>query len=251
MPGPLPSDPLPAGFTRTLPLPGFPQPSIPRAPHPCYHSPAMDPAWYIELAAACVRGSRPDAPALADAPLVQWGRDEGLRLHAFKRNAELPRVRAALGALRGLQPGSLLDLGTGRGTFLWPCLDAFPTLAVTAVEPDPRRAERLEATARGGVSRLSVLRADATALPLADDSVDGVTALEVLEHLVDPAAAAREAVRVARRFVVASVPSGPDDNPEHIQLFTADRFRALLLDAGARKASLSSVRGHFVLVATL
>ena len=45
------------------------------------------------------RGHRPDAPALEPAELVAWGREQGLRLHKFKRNAELPRVRRVLGAL--------------------------------------------------------------------------------------------------------------------------------------------------------
>jgi len=210
----------------------------------------MRDTYYVPLAAACVRGSRPDAPALDDEELVAWGRAEGLRLHAFKRNAELPRVRAALGALRGLYPTRLLDLGTGRGTFLWPLLDTMEHLEVVAVERDSYRADRLEAVARGGVHRLSVRRDDITALDLPDDSFDGVTALEVLEHLHDPAAAAREAVRVARRFVVASVPSQPDDNPEHIQLFSADDLTRLLTDAGAERVTVRSVRGHFLAVAT-
>ena len=78
--------------------------------------------------------------------------------------------------------------------------------------------------------------------------MDVVTALEVLEHMPAPQPAAAEAVRIARNFVVASVPSKEDDNPEHIQLFTRDSFEALWLDAGARSAKIEYVLNHMIAV---
>mgnify|MGYP006144177473 CR=1 FL=1 len=47
----------------------------------------------------------------------------------------MPRVRAMLGTLRGLAPESLLDVGSGRGVFLWPMLDGLPDVRVTSIEP--------------------------------------------------------------------------------------------------------------------
>src|SRR5690349_19042826 len=108
----------------------------------------QDTPYYTSLAAAYVRGrlggATPAAlPAdLLNAPLenlsgaqldavLAAGQSAGLRLHRFKRTMELPRVRKTLGALRGLLPASLLDVGSGRGAFLWPLLDAFPALPVT------------------------------------------------------------------------------------------------------------------------
>src|SRR5215472_7348436 len=100
--------------------------------------------YYTSLAAAYVRGRLGvSMPAdLLEVPLeelsetqldavIAVGQEAGLRLHRFKRTMGLPRVRKALGALRGLAPESLLDVGSGRGAFLWPLLDAFPDLPIT------------------------------------------------------------------------------------------------------------------------
>ena len=59
----------------------------------------MEQRYYLEFAAAFVRGRRPDAPELEPGELVEWGRGQGLKIHKFKRNAELPRVRKVLGML--------------------------------------------------------------------------------------------------------------------------------------------------------
>jgi SAM-dependent methyltransferase len=207
--------------------------------------------YFVELAAAFVRGRRADAPDLPAAELVAWGRDAGVRVHKFKRNTELPRVHKVLGMLRGLAPQSLLDIGSGRGTFLWPLLDAFPDLRVTAVDVDPVRARDLGAVRDGGVERLHVIEADVTALDVPPRSVDGVTLLEVLEHIPDPAAAAARALRAARSFAIASVPSKEDDNPEHIHLFDTGSLSALLREAGAASVRVEHVLNHMVALARM
>ena len=209
-----------------------------------------DARYFTRLAAAYVRGRLGrEAAGLGPEELIAAGLARGLRLHKFKRNAELPRVRKVLGVLRGLAPASLLDVGSGRGAFLWPLLDAFPDLSVVAIDRDPRRAADLGAVGAGGVARLRAARMDVERLALADDCVDGVTILEVLEHLVQPHLAAAEVVRVSRRFVIASVPSTPDKNPEHVRLFSSASLEGLLRDAGARSVRLDYVPGHIVAVA--
>jgi ubiquinone/menaquinone biosynthesis C-methylase UbiE len=204
--------------------------------------------YYVELAAAFVRGTLTPVPDLTPENLIAFGRQAGLRLHKFKRTSELPRVRRVLGALRGLAPADLLDVGSGRGAFLWPLLDAFSGLRVVAIDRNPRRVADLQAVSAGGIARLLPAVMDTTRLSLADASVDVVTILEVLEHLPQPARAAAEAVRVARRFVVASVPSREDDNPEHIHLFNKDALKALFLGAGAERVSCDFVLNHLIAI---
>jgi SAM-dependent methyltransferase len=211
---------------------------------------AFSSRYYLDLGAAFVRGRLGATDELSPEQLFQLGLEQGLRLHKFKRS-ELPRVRRVLGILRGVAPGSVLDVGSGRGAFLWPMLDAFPATAVIAADTSERRMADILAVRRGGIRRLMAVRMDAARLALADDSVDVVTILEVLEHLSDPAQAASEAVRIARQFVIASVPLHEDCNPEHLHLFSRGALERLLLTGGARRVNFEYVLNHTIVVATL
>ena len=106
------------------------------------------PSFYEPYATAFIRGREIQSCTRMNdgAPLS----GQGLPLHYFKRVPLLPRIQWALGVIHSLQPANLLDVGSGRGKFLWPLLDAFPTLPVTAVDADARRARDLEAAHLGG-----------------------------------------------------------------------------------------------------
>ena len=106
-----------------------------------------------------------------------------------------------------------MDIGSGRGVFLWPLLTELPYRPVTAIDLLPHRLAVIDAVRRGGIERLTCARMDATGLGFPDNSFDVVTMLEVLEHIPHPRRALAEVVRVAARFVILSVPSKPDDNP--------------------------------------
>jgi 2-polyprenyl-3-methyl-5-hydroxy-6-metoxy-1,4-benzoquinol methylase len=224
--------------------------------------------YYAHLAAAFVRGyahvsGHPLISAmLHETPLAELshaqcaellaaGLAAELPLYPFKRSIPLPRVTWALGVLRTLQPGSLLDIGSGRGAFLWPLLDAFPLLPVTAIDADAQRAAHLQAVQAGGIETLQVHYLDATALPFVDNQFDVVTLLEVLEHIPNADAALAEAVRVASRFLLISVPAQADDNPEHIHLFDAERLRRMLAAHGIERVKWSGVHGHWTLLARI
>jgi 2-polyprenyl-3-methyl-5-hydroxy-6-metoxy-1,4-benzoquinol methylase len=206
-------------------------------------------SYYLELAAAFVRQRLPDLVGLPPAALFRHGLEAGLRLHHFKRTAGLPRVRKVLGILRGLAPAELLDVGSGRGVFLWPLVDSFPGLRILSIDRKPMMVADVQAVHLGGIDRLHAAVMDVHRLALADDSVDVVTFLEVLEHLPQPGRALAEAVRVARRFVVVSVPAHEDDNPEHIHLFTRQSLTALFAAVGVTRLSFDAVLNHRITVA--
>jgi ubiquinone/menaquinone biosynthesis C-methylase UbiE len=210
-----------------------------------------DATHYLTLAGAYARGALGE-PALDDHTAVARGDERGLKLHRFKRIAQLPRVRAVIGALRGFAPDRVIDLGSGRGVFVWPLLDSMPALSIVAVDQLDHRALLFEHVRRGGIARIAGVRADITRLPFAAASTPIVTALEVLEHLPDdgPELAVRETMRVATTAVIASVPSHEDGNPDHVHLFDAARLKELFLAAGARRVATEHVPSHIILVAT-
>ena len=81
------------------------------------------------------------------ADLIHRGEQGGLKMYHFKKKELLPRVRAVLGFLKGIQPESLLDVGSGRGVFLFPFLTEFPWTQVTSVDILPHRVEMLQCIA--------------------------------------------------------------------------------------------------------
>ena len=224
--------------------------------------------YFLRLAAAFVRGryAMGDAFALPESlrakqlddlseeelsRVFQHGLDAGLKLHKFKKTMGLARVRRVFGVLRSLTPEDVLDVGTGRGVFLWPLLDEFPDLPVTAIDQDPQRVRDLEAVRLGGIERLVAYEMDATSLVCETDSFDVTTLLEVLEHLPEVDRAVAEAVRVTRRFVLVSVPSKPDDNPHHLHLLDEEKLRELFLAAGVSRLTCDYVPGHIIAVANV
>ena len=218
--------------------------------------------YYTRLAAAAVRGSICVPPEFRELPtevmtdaeleqLFDLGRSAGVKLYRFKKTHEdLPRVRVVLGAMYGICPESLLDIGSGRGVFLFPFLEAFPDCEVTSFDVLSHRVEFLQTLHRGGINRLTAKEADICTCDLEENSFDVVTLLEVLEHIPDVESAVQNACKAARRHVVVSVPSKPDNNPEHIHLLTKDRLTELFTAAGCTSLHFSGVPGHLIMVAT-
>ena len=220
------------------------------------------------LACAWIRGlslrtGEPALPAaLTAAPLAELSEEEKqqilaagralqLKLYRFKDHQDLPRVKRVLGILSGLQPESLLDVGSGRGVFLFPFLRQFPGVPVTSLDLLPHRVELLCDISAGGYPHLTALQQDITQWEMPDASFDVVTLLEVLEHIPDVGAAINAAVRLARRCVVVTVPSKPDDNPEHIHLLTKPILTDLFKQAGCTNLHFDGVNGHLLMTAWL
>jgi 2-polyprenyl-3-methyl-5-hydroxy-6-metoxy-1,4-benzoquinol methylase len=221
--------------------------------------------YFQRLVAAYIRGKLlPDQqhPALFNKPidelsvgevqiLIQLAHHQELRLHRFKYTLELPRVRKVLGILKGIQPRNLLDIGSGRGAFLWPLLESFPSLPVTCVDVLDYQVADIQAVQRGGIDQLSSLNADVTALPFAERTFDVVTLLEVLEHIPNTHLTLSEVCRVACKFVILSVPSKKDNNLEHIHLFDQPLLQRLLTEQGIRRVSFDYVPNHIIAVARI
>lgn len=160
----------------------------------------MNKDYYERLARAYFRGRA-----------VRTGQADGgvqdPKLYYFKRgHEELPRVRKTLGFLRSVQPENLLDVGSGRGVFLFPFLEAFPWVEVTSVDLLAHRVEFLQDLSRGGITNLRAEQGDICLQPFPEKSFDVVTVLEVLEHIPDVEKAVFAAVRMARRFRPSEFP---------------------------------------------
>ncbi|MBE6957633.1 MAG: class I SAM-dependent methyltransferase [Ruminococcaceae bacterium] len=184
--------------------------------------------------------------------IVALGQAAGQKLYPFKTGkTELPRVRQVLGFLHAIAFESLLDVGSGRGVFLLPFMEEFPQVQVTSLDLLEKRVTFLRELSAGGYSRLTAHQANLCDQPFPENSFDVVTLLEVLEHIPQVGKAISAAVTMARHYVVVSVPSQKDDNPEHIHLLTKDILTALFRDAGCTKLHFSGVNGHLILIASI
>ena len=225
--------------------------------------------YNLKPAAAWLRGhalktGTPEiAPELLEMPLevltdeelssiVEVGETTGQKLYPFKTGkAELPRVRQVLGFLHGIEFESLLDVGSGRGVFLLPFMEEFPRVQVTSLDLLDKRVTFLNELAAGGYSQLTAYNKNICDRPYPENSFDVVTLLEVLEHIPEAGKAVVAAVKMARKYVVVSVPSKEDDNPEHIHLLTKEILTKLFADAGCTRLHFSGVNGHLIMMATI
>ena len=181
--------------------------------------------------------------------IIEYGKNRGLKMYRFKEKDDLPRVKMALGFLKAVRPQSLLDVGSGRGVFLFPFMREFPETPVTSLDILSHRVEFLNTIHDGGIERLTAVQADICTWDAPDSSYDVVTLLEVLEHIPEAEQAAANAVRLAKRYIVVSVPSKPDNNPEHIHLMTKDRLTDIFTRAGAKNLHFDGVNGHLFMTA--
>ena len=185
------------------------------------------------------------------AAIVEIGEKTGQKLYPFKTGkAELPRVKQVLGFLHGIDFETLLDVGSGRGVFLLPFMEEFPNVQVNSLDLLDKRVNFLNELAAGGYSQLTAYNQNICDQPFPDNSFDVVTLLEVLEHIPEVGKAVAAAVKMAKKYVVVSVPSKEDDNPEHIHLLTKEVLTKLFAGAGCTKLHFSGVNGHLIVIAT-
>ena len=154
-----------------------------------------------------------------------------------KYNARNPVVRLLMrGFERNLddlldstEPQSLLDLGCGEGVLTQRWARRLAPARVVGVDlDDPRIAAEW---AKHAEPNLEYIAHRAERLPFADGEFDVVSAIEVLEHVPDPAHTLAEMVRCAGRHVLISVPREP-------------LWRAVNMARGAYLRDLGNTPGH-------
>lgn len=158
-------------------------------------------------------------------------------------SVEIHRCRAVWSVFPRAGVESLLDAGCGNGFF---CHWISRKVKLARVAGSDLSAKRM-ALAKTRYPDLEFSAGDITKLPFPDRSFDVVTCIEVLEHLEDPLPALKELLRVARRYVVVTVPDRQKVRqllcphcgqtfPEygHIQSFDRARMEELARAAGGR-----------------
>ena len=157
--------------------------------------------------------------------LIEVANTQKVDYHNFK-NSKLPRVEKVIGTLKGIRPPSILDIGFGRGKFLYPFLEEFGNYFITVLELN-KHAIKEAVKIQHSYNKMVVVEGDFFNNPYRDKSFHTITALEVMEHIEDTEKFLDECVRLAYDWIILSVPSKEDDNPGHIHLFDEEKVNKL------------------------
>ena len=103
-------------------------------------------------------------------------------------------------------PESILDVGCGEGVLTSEWAERLEGRIVGIDLPDPKLEAEWQKRQR---PNLEYKAEEATSLSFGADEFDMATAIEVLEHVPDPEATVAEMARVAKRWLLVSVPREP------------------------------------------
>jgi ubiquinone/menaquinone biosynthesis C-methylase UbiE len=180
-----------------------------------------------------------------------------------KYGSQNPVVRRLMGGFeRSLDelwgmatPKSILDVGCGEGVLTCEWAARLGDGRIVGIDlPDPKLEAEWRKRRR---ANLEYRAEEATRLSFADDEFDMASAIEVLEHVPDPEATVAEMARVAKRWVLVSVPREPiwrmtnmargaywkslGNTPGHVNHWTRVGFVSLL----SRHGKVEEVRTPF------
>lgn len=198
------------------------------------HLDAMEPIAITPAHEISTAKDTPEAcidPTLNDTLLSGWfSHATGELFSGFKINAD----------------DSILDIGCGDGPFAHFCASLGAEIIFADI--DPEKVAATTAALKDSAARsLIPLVTDANPIPLPDNRVNKVIAMEVMEHVEDPAQFLSELVRVAQpgALFLLTVPDpvaekvqqgiAPPvyfEHPNHIRIIERDEFAQLVTDAG-------------------
>jgi ubiquinone/menaquinone biosynthesis C-methylase UbiE len=123
----------------------------------------------------------------------------GKRLEALYRIADAVRRRRLVRAALAAAPGErILDVGCGPGFYCAELLEEVgPQGSIVGLDGSPHMLD-LAARRCEGLGNVEFQRADATSLPVEDESIDGAICVQVLEYVPDVPAALAEFHRALR-----------------------------------------------------
>jgi 2-polyprenyl-3-methyl-5-hydroxy-6-metoxy-1,4-benzoquinol methylase len=126
-------------------------------------------------------------------------------------------------------PESILDVGCGEGVLTEQWADKLGSGRIVGIDlDDPKLKAEWDKRRR---PNLEYRVEDATNLSFADNEFDMASAIEVLEHVPDPERTVAEMARVAKRWLLVSVPREP-------------LWRGLNMARGAYLKDLGNTPGH-------
>jgi SAM-dependent methyltransferase len=126
-------------------------------------------------------------------------------------------------------PQSLLDVGCGEGVLVHKWAQRLEPRRVVGIDLEEESIQAGWAERQAPNLEYRIL--EATQLPFADDEFDVATAIEVLEHVPHPEQTVAEMARVAKRWLLVSVPREP-------------LWRGLNMARGAYWKELGNTPGH-------
>jgi 2-polyprenyl-3-methyl-5-hydroxy-6-metoxy-1,4-benzoquinol methylase len=159
----------------------------------------------------------------------------------------MAQFESDLDELFGLaKPKSILDVGCGEGILTEQWADRLDGGRIVGVDlDDPKLSAEWQKRQRPNLQYMTI---EAGGLPFADGEFDLSTAIEVLEHVPDPATTVAEMARVSSGHLLVSVPREPlwrilnfcrgqyvrdfGNTPGHVNHWSKRSFKALLSKHG-------------------